>query len=73
MFPLLIFLHKTSAAQNIRKKTLVIRQTSYIEHSRPVLVASVEDHERVGLSKEVLLVQLVGTELHSGTVLQGHM
>lgn len=40
---------------------------------RSILVASVEDHERVRLAKEVLLVQLVGAELHSGAVLRGHM
>lgn len=41
--------------------------------SRSVLVASVEDHERVRLAKEILLVQLVGAELHRGAVLRGHM
>lgn len=46
---------------------------NHIKHSRSVLVASVEDHERVRLAKEVLLVQFVGTELHSGAVLQGYM
>lgn len=43
------------------------------EHSRSILIASVENHERVRLAKEILLVQLVGTELHRGAVLQGCM
>lgn len=38
--------------------------------SRPVLVAAVEDHEGVGFAKEILLVQLVGTELQCGYVLR---
>lgn len=42
-----------------------------MKDSRSVLVASVEDHKRVRLAKEVLLIQLVCTELHSGAVLQG--
>lgn len=41
--------------------------------SRSVLVASVEDHERIWFAEEVFLVQLVGAELQSGAVLQGHM
>lgn len=37
--------------------------------SRAVLVAAVEDEERVGFPKKVLLVQLVGTQLHGDDVL----
>lgn len=47
-----------------------MKKLNCIKHLRSILIASVEDHERVRLAKEVLLVQLVGTELHSGTVLQ---
>ena len=39
-------------------------------HSRPVLVAAVEHQEGVRLAEEVLLVQLVGTQLHGGDVLR---
>lgn len=39
-------------------------------NSRAILIASVEDHEGVGFSKEVLLIQFVGTELHCGVILQ---
>lgn len=39
-------------------------------NSRAILVASVEDHEGVRLSKEVLFIQFVGTELHGGVILQ---
>lgn len=39
-------------------------------HLRPILVAPIEDEERVGLAEEVLFVQLVGAELHGGDVLQ---
>lgn len=38
--------------------------------SRSVLVAPVEYQEGVGLSKKVLLVQLVGAQLHGGDVLR---
>ena len=41
------------------------------ENSRSILVASVEHQEGVRLPKEILLVQLVGTELHCGDVLVG--
>lgn len=37
--------------------------------SRPVFVAAVEDHEGVGFSKEILLIQFVGAELERGHVL----
>lgn len=39
-------------------------------NSRAILVASVEDHEGVGFSKEVLFIQFVGTELHGSIILQ---
>lgn len=39
-------------------------------HLRPILIAPVEDEERVGLAKEILFIQLVGTELHGGYVLE---
>lgn len=42
------------------------------QHSRPILVASVEDKKRVGLAKEILLIKLVGTELHGGNVLENN-
>lgn len=45
------------------------KQTQEI-HSRAILVASVEDHEWVWLSKEVLFIQFVGTELHGSVILQ---
>ena len=32
--------------------------------SRSIFVAAVEDKERVGFAKEILLVQFVATELH---------
>ena len=51
----------------------ITRKQNHIKHSRSILIASVENHERVRLAEEVLLVQLVGTELHSGAVLQGYM
>lgn len=54
-------------------KHLEWKKQNHIKHSRSIFVASVEDHERVRLAKEVLLVQLVGTELHSGAILQGCM
>lgn len=38
--------------------------------SRSILIATVEHQERVWLSEEVLLIQLVGTQLHSGYVLK---
>ena len=41
------------------------------ENSRSILVASVEHQEGVRLPKEILLVQLVGAELHCGDVLVG--
>lgn len=41
--------------------------------SRSILVTSVEDHERIRFAEEVFLVQLVGAELQSGAVLQGHI
>lgn len=41
--------------------------------SRSILITSVEDHERIGFAEEVFLVQLVGAELQSGAVLQGHI
>ena len=41
------------------------------ENSRSILVASVEHQEGVRLPKEILLVQLVGTELHCGDILVG--
>lgn len=40
------------------------------QDSRAILIASVKDHEGVRLSKEVLLIQFVGAELHGGVVLQ---
>lgn len=39
-------------------------------NSRAILVTSIEDHEGVWLSKEVLFIQFVGTELHGGIILQ---
>lgn len=39
-------------------------------NSRPILVTAVENQEGVGLAKKVLLVQLVGTQLHSGNILR---
>lgn len=47
-------------------KTVLQKQE---RNSRAVLVASVEDHEGVWLSKEVLFIQLVGTKLHGGVIL----
>lgn len=47
--------------------------------SRAILVAAIEDEERVRFSKEVLLVQLVGAQLHrddvlgTGTVAANHL
>lgn len=40
-------------------------------NSRSVLIASVEHQEGVRLPKEILLVQLVCTELHRGDILVG--
>lgn len=37
---------------------------------RSILVASIENHKGIGLSKKVLLVQLVCTKLHGGVILQ---
>lgn len=39
-------------------------------HLRPILIAPVEDKERVRLAKEVLFIQFVGTELHGCYVLE---
>lgn len=39
-------------------------------NSRAILITSVEDHEGVWLSKEVLFIQFVGTKLHGGVILQ---
>lgn len=39
-------------------------------NSRAILIASVEDHEGVWLSKEVFFIKFVGTELHGGVILQ---
>lgn len=41
------------------------------ENLRSILIASVEYQEGVGLPKEILLVQLVGAELHCGYILVG--
>lgn len=49
---------------------LVDRQKE--QHSRPVLVTPVEDKKRVRLAKEILLIELVGTELHGGNVLENN-
>lgn len=38
-------------------------------HLRPILIAPIEDEEGVRLAKEILFIQLVGTELHGGYVL----
>lgn len=40
------------------------------QDSRAILVASVEDHEGVRLSEEVLFIQFVRTELHGRVILQ---
>lgn len=40
------------------------------QDSRAILVASVEDHEGVRLSKEVLFIQFVRTKLHGRVILQ---
>lgn len=61
------------AAPALPLKTLEITKLNRMKHSRSILVASVEDHERVRLAEEIFLVQFVGTELHSGAVLQGSM
>lgn len=50
-------------------QTLPNARQNHKQHSRSILVASVENHERVRLAKEVLFVQLVGTKLHGGTIL----
>ncbi len=50
-----------------------MKKQNHTKDSRSILVASVKDHERVRLAEEVLLVQLVGTELHSGAVLKGRI
>lgn len=42
------------------------------QHLRPVLVAPVEDKKWVRLAKEILLIELVGTELHGGNVLENN-
>lgn len=52
-----------------RRRRLANAKQNHKKHSRAILVASVENHERVRLAKEVLFVQLVGTKLHSGTIL----
>lgn len=49
---------------------LVDRQKE--QHSRPVLITPVEDKKRVRLAKEILLIELVGTELHGGNVLENN-
>lgn len=42
-----------------------------LSDSRSILIAPVEHHEWIRLAEKVLLIQLVGTELHGGTILQG--
>lgn len=40
------------------------------EDSRSVFIAPVEHQEGVGFPEEIFLVQLVGTELHCGHILE---
>lgn len=40
------------------------------KNSRAILIASVEDHEGVRLSKKVLFIQFVSAELHCSTILR---
>lgn len=42
------------------------------QHSRAVFVAPVEDKKRVRLAKEILLIKLIGAELHGGNVLKNN-
>lgn len=42
-----------------------------VANSRSIFVAAVEDEERVRLPEEVLLIQLVATELQHHRLLQG--
>lgn len=37
---------------------------------RSIFIAPVEDEERIRFAKEILFIQLVGTELHGGYVLK---
>lgn len=46
-----------------------MKRKAFGQHLRPIFIASEEHHEGVRFPKEVLLVQLVGTELHCGHIL----
>lgn len=55
--------HKLTSAK-------IARGRGRLVNSRSVFVAAVEDEERVGLSEEVLLVQLVATKLQHHRLLK---
>lgn len=51
-------------------RTLLLRAQTRRKNSRAILIASVEDHEGVRLSKKVLFIQFVSAKLHCSTILR---
>lgn len=49
--------------------TLSLRAQTRRKNLRAILIASVEDHEGVRLSKKVLFIQFVSAKLHCSTIL----
>lgn len=50
--------------------TLPLRAQTRRKNLRAILIASVEDHEGVRLSKKVLFIQFVSAKLHCSTILR---
>lgn len=51
-------------------RTLLLQAQTRRKNLRAILIASVEDHEGVRLSKKILFIQFVSAKLHCSTILR---